>query len=407
MKLTNPENMLLKAISAAVRDERVGTDFSASAEEITEFFKIASYHKILPLVYEAVYRSIPANEADIFKLHTLNQVADQTQKTVDFLKLYDYMNAKGLHPLVVKGIICRSMYPHGDYRISSDEDILVPPDEWEECCRALKDYGLCPDSTDLDKQEIGWRKESLFIELHRELFDPESRAYGDLNRFFTESHDNSSVYSVDDGRTVRSLCPHDHFLFLILHAYKHFIHSGFGIRQVCDIGLWSMCYYDEIDWDKLYIQLTDAHALDFAAAVLRLSQTCLDFSFVLPEKFDVISVDPEPMLHDLLAGGVYGSSDLSRAHSATGTVNVVAADRGNKRSSVLSSVFPPREDLVSRYPELKDRPARLPIVWIKRIAKYAKETQTTENNRTADSLRIMKERKELLKLYGIISDKKK
>ena len=35
--------------------------------------------------------------------------------------------------------------------------------------------------------------------------------------------------------------PHEHLLYLLLHAYKHFVRSGIGLRQFCNIGLWAVC----------------------------------------------------------------------------------------------------------------------------------------------------------------------
>lgn len=35
------------------------------------------------------------------------------------------------------------------------------------------------------------------------------------------------------------LAPTDHLLCLLCHAYKHFLYAGFGIRHVCDIGIFA------------------------------------------------------------------------------------------------------------------------------------------------------------------------
>ena len=54
----------------------------------------------------------------------------------------------------------------------------------------------------------------------------------------------------------------DHLLYLILHALKHFLYSGFGIRQVCDIALFSERYRDEIDWSRVKTELQSVSALN-------------------------------------------------------------------------------------------------------------------------------------------------
>ena len=406
MTLSKPEQMLLQAVSAALRGAEVGWTEKISDDDWTEFFSLAQAHKVLPLVYEAVYDCKAAEGVPLVALcrqDALRAALTQTAKSSAFLSLWEMLSRQGLHPLVVKGIVCRAVYPNGDCRSSSDEDLLIPDREWADCCRVLREYGMTPvGSDDLMQHEIGWEKGLLYIELHRSLFPPENGAYGELNRFFSAAHERASDYAVEEEKTVRSLCPQDHLLYLLLHAYKHFIHSGFGIRQVCDIGLWALRYEREIDWDELYGRCEEARALTFSAAVFHLAQKYLAIPLVLPEKWRGIAADPEPMLRDLLSGGVYGATDMSRLHSGSVTVNAVAADRQKGRRSLLTSVFPPREQMSAQYPELKNHPGRLPVVWIKRLLKYAKETHAAENNRAGEALRIAKERTELLRLYGII-----
>lgn len=404
--LTHPQQMLLEAISANLRGERVRWGESNPSPDWETLLHLAQVQHVLPMVYEAVY-DCPAAQGERgilpFKQGVIHQVMAQAMRTDAFLQLYGFLTEKGFHPLVVKGIVCRAMYPQGDYRISGDEDILIPESEWEDCNQALREYGMEPtDSDDLSQHEIGWTKKMLYVELHRHLFPPENGAYGDLNDFFARAHERAADYPVERGHTVRSLCPHDHLLYLILHAYKHFIHSGFGIRQVCDIGLWAMRYGDKIDWNELYRQCSDARALSFAAAVLRLAQQYLALDIKLPQSWADIPADPDPMLLDLLSGGIYGAADMSRLHSASVTVNAVAADRQNTRHSVWASVFPAKEKLVGQYPELRQHPGRLPLVWAKRLMKYAKETGSSDSNNTAESLRIAKERTELLRYYHVI-----
>ena len=65
---------------------------------------------------------------------------------------------------------------------------------------------------------------SIPIELHRRLFDSAEDAHDDLNRFF------SDLKPVEiDG--FLAMPPHEHLLYLILHAYKHFVGCGIGLRQ--------------------------------------------------------------------------------------------------------------------------------------------------------------------------------
>ena len=234
----------------------------------------------------------------------------------------------------------------------------------------------------------------LYIELHRHLFDSAEDAHDELNHFFADLNPVEM-----DG--LLTMPPHEHLLYLILHAYKHFVRSGIGLRQFCDIGLWAREYHDEIDWQRLHEQCESVHAATFAAASFRIARDYLGIDFDLPMPWDA-SIDVEPLLHDTLCGGVYGSNDLTRLHSSTVTLNAVKASRTGEKSSVLSTVFPKREYLERRYPYLKKRPYLLPVAWVQRIAHYASEKQAGTDNSASGSIKLGKERIELMKRYGIM-----
>ena len=146
--------------------------------------------------------------------------------------------------------------------------------------------------------------------------------------------------------------PHEHLLYLVLHAYKHFVRSGIGARQFCGIGLWARAYHSEIDWQRLHEQCESVHAATFAAAAFRIARDDLGIEFDLYAPWSD-AVDAEPLLHDSLCGGVYGSNDLTRLHSSTVTLNAVKANRTGEKSGALRKVFPKHEYLERRYPYLK------------------------------------------------------
>ena len=173
------------------------------------------------------------------------------------------------------------------------------------------------------------------------------------------------------------------------------------MRQFCDIGLWAREYHDEIDWQLLHDQCASVHAATFAAAAFRIAREYLGIGFDLPAPWDA-SIDAEPLLHDTLCGGVYGSNDYTRLHSSTVTLNAVKASRTGEKSSVLSTVFPKREYLEHRYPYLKKHPYLLPVAWVQRIAHYASEKQYGADNSASGSIKLAKERIELMKQYDIM-----
>ena len=399
MTLTATERQFLHIAKAAIS----GGDLPAEKVDWPAIFTLANQQKLLPIVFEAVRKTPAAAEnAALFaavKQQVTGQVLHQTMRASAFASLYQKLRAAGLHPVVVKGQLCSRLYPLRDHRISADDDILIPDGEFLACHEQLLANGLTTD-TPMDElasaDEVPYTKDGspLYIELHRHLFDSAEDAHDELNNFFADLN----PVEIDG---LLTMPPHEHLLYLLLHAYKHFVRSGIGVRQFCDIGLWARAYHAEIDWQRLHEQCESVHAATFAAAAFRIARDYLGIDFDLPAPWSE-AVDVEPLLHDTLCGGVYGSNDLTRLHSSTVTLNAVKASRTGEKSSVLRTVFLKREYLERRYPYLKKHPYLLPVAWAQRPAHYAGEKKTGTDNSVSGSIKLARERIELMKRYDIM-----
>ena len=399
MTLTTTERQFLHIAKAAVS----GGELPAESVDWPAVFALAGQQKLLPIVFEAVRKTPAAAEnAALFaavKQQVIGQVLNQTVRSAEFAELYRKLRAAGLHPVVVKGQLCSRLYPLKDHRISADDDLYIPDVEFMACHEQLLANGLTTDAPAdelASADEVPYTKDGspLYIELHRHLFDSAEDAHDELNHFFADLN----PVEIDG---LLAMPPHEHLLYLILHAYKHFVRSGIGLRQFCDIGLWVWEYHDEIDWQRLQDQCASVHAATIATAAFRIARYYLGIDFDLPMPWDA-SIDAEPLLHDTLCGGVYGSNDLTRLHSSTVTLNAVKASRTGEKSSVLRTVFPKREYLERRYPYLKKRPYLLPVAWAQRLAHYAGEKKTGADSSASGSIKLAKERIELMKRYDII-----
>lgn len=399
MTLTKTETQFLHITKTAI----FGGDLPTEKVDWPAIFTLANQQKLLPIIFEAVRQSDAANEnAALFaavKQQVISQVLSQVVRSAEFADLYKRLRASRLHPVLVKGALCSRLYPLKDHRISADDDIYVRNSEFLACHEQLLAEGLTTD-TPVDElptaDEVSYLKEGspLYIELHRHLFDSSEDAHDELNHFFAD------IQPIEMAGFL-AMPPYEHLLYLILHAYKHFVSCGIGLRQFCDIGLWAQAYHEKIDWQRLCDQCASVHAATFAAAAFKIARGYLGIEFDLPTPWEA-SIDVEPLLHDTLCGGVYGSNDYTRLHSSTVTLNAVKASRVGKKSSVLSSIFPKKEYFERRYQYLKKHPYLLPVAWIQRIVNYAMEKRASADNSAAGSIKLAKERIELMKLYGII-----
>ena len=407
MDTLNPTEMrdrvFLSLLRAAVHDET-----AELPEEIDcwpAVFSLAADQQVLPMIVDAAYRckaAVPPELMSQAQAMSLRLVMQQALRTQNFLKLYRFLSDRGLQPAVLKGLICRSLYPEPDQRRSGDEDMLIDPRDLDAAHEALLAFGLHCEQEEIspDMHEITYVSRQLHIELHLSLFPADSPAYGDCNELFDEVLEHA--VSLDfNGVSIKTLCPTDHLLYLICHTYKHFLHSGVGIRQLCDIGMFAKRYGSEIDWSRILNSCRRIRIERFTAALFRIGVKYLGFE--MPDAFAEIQADETALLNDILSGGVYGATDEDREHSSTITLDAVEAQKeGRKGRGAFASVFRPLGSLVGQYPYLEKHPWLLPYAWTQRIFRYLFRRDRSGSINPSESIRIGKERTQLLRKYGII-----
>lgn len=409
------EFKFLEALKAYLSGDTVSWSEEITEAEWLSLLHLARVQRVLPMFYHAV-RNCPSwpleqNLEKATRSEVLSNIMVQTTKTVDFLALYRKFLKADLQPLVVKGIVCSALYPHPDYRLSGDEDLVISSTQSVACHNILLGHGLHPIREGQDftnQEEAGYQKPEswMYTEIHRSLFPSDAQAYGELNQFFSQAFSQAIVQEIQ-GIPIWTLDHTHHLLYLILHAFKHFIHSGFGIRQVCDITLYANAYGSDINWDYVLNCCQSAHAHLFAASLFQLGEIYLTLDpqkACIPPSWQHISTDCHPILKDILSGGIYGASNAQRQHSATITLNAVAASKAGKssRPRVFSSLFPSYKYMAGQYSYLKNHPYLLPIAWISRIAKYQRETSRSQTGGATQALHIGNQRVELLRQYDII-----
>lgn len=394
-----PYTKFLYILSSALSGEHPGS-LSLTSEETEEILRLAELHKLLPLIFDCIHSSLPKDFSALRQKVKL-MVSQQALRTESFKSLYASLNDAGLTPILVKGIICRSLYPCPDLRISADEDLLIPSADFERYRDALISQGFSMKRKSADHYQTSFvRPDGFYIELHTSLFD-NTEYFDKWNNIFSNSL-SQGIYEEIEGMKILTLSPTDHLLYLILHALKHFIHSGVGIRQVCDIFMFICKHHSLIDFEYIFTRCEEVNALKFATGLLAICKKHLDAgqtreSLCLP----ISATDETALLEDILCAGIYGSSTESRRHSGSITFN--AAKKG-KRQWILKRLLPAADSLDQRYSYARHNKVLLPVAWGHRLLNYRKETAKSESNSTKEAIRIGNNRMALLKEYGLVSD---
>ena len=170
----------------------------------------------------------------------------------DVSKLF-YRN--GIRMYVLKGIIVSECYPKPNHRLSVDID-----------CYLLPDKGIF-DAWSLGNELI----EKKGFKVNRDFYKNSSFDISGVNienhQYLTPFRGNERLTALE--KTFQNFLKKDegkdviegtHFyrppvmvstLFLIEHAYSHFLHEGLTWRMVLDWQMFSRRHRDEIDWKEL------------------------------------------------------------------------------------------------------------------------------------------------------------
>lgn len=401
----------LQLLKLSLENQKSFKEIISSYDEI---LNLASIHKVVPLIYEAAYKTesfkkIDINFQKLFKTTSMQNIYSQIQRSEKFLQLYKEFNKAGLKVLVFKGILLRELYPIPDERISGDEDLLIQKKDLKKIEEILKSNNMeriLSQEEDEDVYHYFCHKTGLHLELHTTLFGDKSHTYINMNKIFATVFDDSDKIIVNDVQ-INTFSLDKHFLYVIIHAVKHFVSCGTGIRQVCDIVMYIKKYHQEINWDYVWKEII---SLGYDTLLVNLLQIGIDYLGLEEDKIIYLCdkknyyINTESLIEDIMEGGIYGASTQARLNSANMSLDALNKESKSKLKSNLAAILPKAENLKGRYKYLEKYPLLLPVAWMSRILTYTKERGSLSSvGATAkETISVGNRRIDLLKEYRLI-----
>ena len=342
----------------------------------------------------------------------MQSVLQQVSRTALFLSDEKELEHLGVQPLVMKGIVCRSLYPKPDLRPSGDEDLLISAKDFATVDACFMRKGFVRDketampngAKDGDTpEEMGYihPKTGVFYEIHTRLFSTESSAYGYLNRAFSDVFAHPSKVEVQ-GQSIFTLEETHHLFYLLCHSFKHFLHGGVGIRQICDMVQMIRVYGRKIDWEMFWQLCEEYHMTCFCINLLDIGERYLGFSYEASGAVRAakkLRPDSEALLIDILDAGSFGKSSAGRIHSAN--ITLYAAETGAEKHTaggIWKSLVPEASYMKNKYPYAARYPFLLPAAYVQRILKWLGQGEKEQKS----SIEVGAGRVELLKKYDMI-----
>ena len=154
-------------------------------------------------------------------------------------------------------------------------------------------------------EHIVFRNEKGFtVEVHLNIMGNRSHLRSEMGDCFQNVFDRTQTISVRDVE-LTIMNQEDHYVYLIMHAFKHFIECGVGVRQILDILIFQKFLDKGFDWSKLQDILKQYHLDKFLGDIQCIGTQYLGFKFesILP------SCSPEELLCDVIQAGAFGKKD--------------------------------------------------------------------------------------------------
>lgn len=375
----------------------------------SELLSIAQSHNVYSLICEKLKEYQEFIESVFYKAAITKQmqiIAGQLQRTYAFLEVYQAFLKQEIRPIVMKGIVCRQLYGElCNHRPSADEDLLIRKSDFQAIWNILCSQGYIPERQGITPNQLSELQEISFyhpqykltIEVHTNPIGIENDIRRRMNDCFQEVFDHMKKIEIE-GTEIWTMSDTDHFLFLIFHAFKHMMVSGFGIRQALDILLFYEQNENAIDMTYILDRLDELRAKKFFSDLVHIGNQYLGFHLKAPEERYCV----EELLEDLMGNGIFGNTTQAQIMARSMT-NAALEKRNRKETpNLMRAIFPNKSYLISGYPELVDYPWLLPVCWAKRWLHFLRNRMRYRGNLVGDSIEISSRKINLLKKYDIL-----
>ena len=250
--------------------------------------------------------------------------------------------------LPLKGCILMDYYPSIGLRQMSDIDILVD----SSCAQLIKiimaDLGFETVSFNRGTHDIYHKKPIYDIEIHRSLI-PEMKELSVIEEYYKNP---TRILKTTDSEFGRKLSKEDFYIYMIAHAYKHYIIGGTGLRSLMDIYVYLSKFEKNMDMIYVSKELKKLEISNFEETIKKLS-----FNLYNGNR---LSDDEKEMLKYIYNSGTYGNMKHYWE-------NRIKRHKGSKVNYMLKRIFITGEQVQKCYPFFYKLPIFLPALWIYRI----------------------------------------
>ena len=366
------QRYLLKLLSSAIRDQ-IPPEPGFKSVNWNYIYSEAVAHEVHTLIYPTLCKLNPIQTPsqdlmDKWRDCTLLAATKQLQCMDEARRVLAAFNKYRIPVIALKGITLRNLYPQPELRTMGDIDLLVQPQLKVEAGKILESMGYNLEAN-ISNVSSYYHTNFLNIELHHALFFAPSFVIM-FAEFEAKLWSNTNTDYVFE-QISQVLSTEDSITYIMAHMSKHFLGSGFGLRQLCDITLLVEKY---ISSGKNIKFIKENMNQKLSVINLTILKICKDYlNLYVPLIFEIDNDNVEIMLNYIFKCGVYGKKSITDSISSVVSGSLYGKPRNQKgiihasRYLLSNILFPPTCKMNERFKYAKKSYVLLPIAWIHRF----------------------------------------
>ena len=210
--------------------------------------------------------------------------------------IFHVLDEKKIWYMPLKGMVIKELYPVYGLREMADYDILFDEDKSYELRKIMEGLGFTCVSFGKRAHDI-YHKEPIFnFEMHRMLFgSSDEMAESYYNNIFNR------LIKSENGKYRYEFSLNDGYVYLIKHAYKHYMKAGTGFRLISDVFLYLQKYKEQMNMNYVDTECQKLGVDDFERQIRSLA-----INFFNKEN---LSKEDDIILDYICDSGAFGSSE--------------------------------------------------------------------------------------------------
>ncbi len=303
-------NIAIKLAALSLAGESL-SEISYTDEEMKAAFEYAKAASIGAITYMAIENALTEDQAFdeesfYFKWKKLRLNAYRRNILFDkeTKKILDFFNQNNIWYMPLKGAVIKNLYPTPDVREMNDIDILVDETKRDEIKNFMISNGYKPwehkDKDDDENSDDYIKDPFLYFEIHKYLFEevysPEiAKHYENVKDMLVKDEDNNSGYHFAD---------EEFYIYLLVHAYKHFIRNGVGVRFLMDVYVY-LNSHQELDLEYIDNTCEKLGIKTFENDVRKVAKMMFDLNTEVAE--DSLTKTEKSVYESIIGAGVFGN----------------------------------------------------------------------------------------------------